>query len=108
MDVTSAVLAMVPKSMNAAGFASWDTCALTAASFDRKIWKLPSTPIHPGRRQRWSCRLRMPEQAATQGGFLRGMRFQLFHVLLRVVELEEDCAGLRNRKVQRRSGTGYA
>jgi hypothetical protein len=57
MDVKSAVLAMVPSSMNAAGCARWAACPLAAASFARQIWELPSTPIYPGRGQRWYCRL---------------------------------------------------
>jgi hypothetical protein len=43
--------------------------------------------------------LRMPEQAATPSGFFRGVKLQLIHVLLRIVELGEDCAGLKNRKI---------
>lgn len=45
---------------------------------------------------------RMPEQAAMPGGFFCGLRFQLFHVRLRVLELGVDCAASKNRKIQRR------
>lgn len=40
MDVTPAVLGMVPRSMNAAGCASCVACPLAAASFAVQKWKL--------------------------------------------------------------------
>jgi hypothetical protein len=51
--------------------------------------------------------VRMPEQTASLGDLHRALLFQPIHVRLHVVELGRDCADLRNRKIQRRSVTGY-
>lgn len=76
--------------------APWPAAQLSGPRGTR-CW--PLTPIHPGRRQQWSCRFahagasgyawRLPSRRETPACPCR----------LRVVELGEGCAGLRNRRI---------
>jgi hypothetical protein len=70
MDVTPAVFAIAPRSMNAADCAGWAACLRAAASFARQIWKLAVETVHRGRMQRCSCRFANAEASGYARPFL--------------------------------------